>query len=100
MTATKSALPKIVSREEWLEARKILLEKEKQLTHERDRLNAERRRLPMVKIDKDYAFAGPSGKIRLIDMFEGRQQLIVYHFMLGPTWTEGCPGCSFLDPTS
>jgi predicted dithiol-disulfide oxidoreductase (DUF899 family) len=88
--------PKIVSREEWLVARQELLIKEKEATHARDRLNAERRRLPMVKIDKLYLFEGPDGKASLFDLFEGRSQLIVYHFMFDPSWDEGCPGCSFV----
>jgi predicted dithiol-disulfide oxidoreductase (DUF899 family) len=86
----------IVSRDEWLIARKQFLAKEKELTRHRDALNAERRRLPMVKIDKGYVFEGPGGKVRLLDLFEGRRQLIVYHFMFDPSWDEGCPNCSFL----
>ena len=86
----------IVSRDEWLVARKQLLAKEKELSRHRDALNAERRRLPMVKIDKDYVFEGPGGEVRLLDLFEGRRQLIVYHFMFDPSWDEGCPNCSFL----
>jgi predicted dithiol-disulfide oxidoreductase (DUF899 family) len=88
--------PKIVSRAEWLNARKELLAKEKELTRRRDALNAERRRLPMVRIEKGYIFEGPAGKVRLLDLFEGRRQLIVYHFMFDPTWDDGCPSCSFL----
>jgi predicted dithiol-disulfide oxidoreductase (DUF899 family) len=87
-------LPDIVSREEWLAARTKLLEKEKELTRQRDALNAERRRLPMVLIDKDYVFEGPEGKVRLKDLFAGRHQLIVCHFMFSPDWEEGCPSCS------
>lgn len=87
-------LPQIVSREEWLVARKELLAKEKELTRARDALNADRRRLPMVEIDKDYVFEGPDGKARLLDLFDGRRQLIVYHFMFAPDWNEGCPSCS------
>jgi len=75
-------------------ARKALLVKEKDMTRQRDALNAERRDLPMVPIDKDYAFDGPNGTIRLIDMFEGRRQLIVYHFMFHPDWEDGCPSCT------
>lgn len=86
--------PEVVSRETWRAARKDLLKKEKQLTRARDALNAERRRLPMVKIEKDYVFEGPDGKASLLDLFEGRQQLIVYHFMFDPEWDEGCPSCS------
>jgi predicted dithiol-disulfide oxidoreductase (DUF899 family) len=88
--------PHIVSREEWLVAREELLIKEKEATRARDQLNAERRRLPMVKIDKEYLFEGPDGKASLFDLFEGRSQLIVYHFMFDPSWDEGCPGCSFI----
>jgi predicted dithiol-disulfide oxidoreductase (DUF899 family) len=88
--------PHIVSRDEWLVARKELLTKEKEVTHARDRLNAERRRLPMVKLDKEYLFAGPDGKGSLFDLFDGRRQLIVYHFMFDPSWQDGCPSCSYL----
>lgn len=90
------ALPQVASREEWLAARKQLLAREKELTHHRDAVNAERRRLPMVEIDKAYAFDGPDGTLRLVDLFDGRRQLIVYHFMFDPDWDEGCPNCSFL----
>ena len=87
-------LPRIASREEWLEERKQLLEKEKALTRERDALNSERRDLPMVKIEKDYVFRGPEGELSLLDMFEGRSQLIIGHFMFNPDWEDGCPSCS------
>src|SRR5436309_2631532 len=87
--------PKVVSREEWLVARKKLLAKEKQLTRQRDAIAAERRQLPWVKVEKNYAFDSPSGKKTLADLFDGRSQLIVYHFMFGPEWQEGCPSCSF-----
>jgi predicted dithiol-disulfide oxidoreductase (DUF899 family) len=87
--------PKIVSRDEWLAARKELLAKEKQLTHQRDAVSAERRALPWVKVDKQYVFDGPNGKQTLTDLFDGRSQLVVYHFMFGPEWNEGCPSCSF-----
>lgn len=90
------ALPKVASREEWLAARKQLLAREKELTRHRDAVNAERRRLPMVEIDKAYAFDGPNGTLRLVDLFDGRRQLIVYHFMFDPDWDEGCPNCSLL----
>src|SRR5256884_9051402 len=86
----------IVTREEWLEARKTHLAKEKEFTRLRDRLSAERRALPWVRVDKPYVFEGPSGKATLADLFGGRRQLIVYHFMFGPGWEEGCPSCSFL----
>jgi predicted dithiol-disulfide oxidoreductase (DUF899 family) len=88
--------PKIVSREEWLVARKELLIKEKAVTRAHDQVNAERRGLPMVKIEKEYVFEGPDGKASLFDLFEGHRQLIVYHFMFDPSWDEGCPMCSFL----
>ena len=92
-------LPQIVSRSEWQAARQSLLIKEKAATRSRDALAAERRRLPMVRVDKDYAFAGSNGKARLLDLFEGRRQLILYHFMFAPDvdgWPmAGCPGCSF-----
>src|SRR5881392_1812960 len=88
------SLPKIVPREEWLAARKDLLTKEKDLTRERDALNIERRNLPMVEIEKDYVFDGPNGAVRLVDMFEGRPQLIMYHFMFDPAWEDGCPSCT------
>jgi predicted dithiol-disulfide oxidoreductase (DUF899 family) len=87
---------KIVSRREWTEARKALLDKEKEFTRARDRLSAERRALPWVKVDKAYVFDTPEGKKTLAELFDGRSQLIVYHFMLGPEWDEGCPSCSFL----
>jgi predicted dithiol-disulfide oxidoreductase (DUF899 family) len=90
------ALPKIVSAEEWNAARLSLLAKEKVLTRALDDLAAERRRLPMVRIAKPYPFVGSEGQTTLLDMFEGRRQLIVYHFMFGPTWDAGCVGCSML----
>jgi predicted dithiol-disulfide oxidoreductase (DUF899 family)/predicted transcriptional regulator YdeE len=96
MTTTKIEHPKIVSQEEWLEARKQLLIKEKKFTHERDALSAERRELPRVRVEKEYFFDAPGGKESLADLFDGRSQLIVYHFMFGPGWEEGCKSCSFL----
>jgi predicted dithiol-disulfide oxidoreductase (DUF899 family) len=87
-------LPRPVSRDEWLVARKALLAKEKELTRARDALNEERRRLPMVEVDKAYVFEGRNGKANLIDLFEGRRQLVIQHFMFDPTWDEGCPSCS------
>src|SRR5881398_80965 len=84
----------IVSEAEWLVARKDLLTREKEFTRQRDALSAARRSLPMVKIDKDYVFEGPDGKETLADLFDGRSQLIVYHFMYGPDWDEGCQSCS------
>jgi predicted dithiol-disulfide oxidoreductase (DUF899 family) len=84
----------IVFREQWLIARKKLLAEEKELTKHYDRVNAERRRLPMVKIEKDYLFDGPNGKQNLRDLFDCRRQLIVYHFMFDPAWDKGCSGCT------
>jgi predicted dithiol-disulfide oxidoreductase (DUF899 family) len=89
-------LPHVVPREEWLAARKQLLVQEKELSRARDALSAQRRELPMVEIDKPYAFETPTGDKSLLDLFEGRSQLIVYHFMFGPDWEEGCPNCSLL----
>jgi predicted dithiol-disulfide oxidoreductase (DUF899 family) len=86
----------VVSQTEWLVARKDLLTREKEFTRERDALSAARRALPMVRIDKEYVFDGPDGKETLADLFDGRSQLIVYHFMLGPGWDEGCKSCSYL----
>ena len=85
----------IVSREEWIATRKRFLIKEKELTRLTDKLNAERRQLPWVKIEKSYLFDTPAGKQTLADLFEGRSQLIIKHFMFGPGWKEGCVGCSF-----
>src|SRR2546423_13303288 len=85
--------PKVVSREEWLVARKKLLAKEKQLTRQRDAIAAERRQLPRVKGEKNYAFDSPSGKKTLADLFDGRSQLIVYHLLFGPELQEGAPRC-------
>jgi predicted dithiol-disulfide oxidoreductase (DUF899 family) len=86
---------RIVSREEWLDARKQLLVREKALTRLRDLVSADRRALPWVRIDKPYVFHGPDGQETLAGLFEGRSQLIVQHFMFGPDWEEGCVGCSF-----
>src|SRR5205809_2457172 len=86
----------IVSEAEWLVARKDLLTREKEFSRQRDALTAARRKLPMVKIEKEYVFEGPNGKETLTDLFDGRSQLIVYHFMLGPGWEEGCKSCSYL----
>jgi predicted dithiol-disulfide oxidoreductase (DUF899 family) len=92
------ALPEIVSREEWRAAREELLVKEKAATRARDALNAERRGLPMVEVGKEYVFEGGDGKAGLYDLFEGRRQLVVYHFMFAPERDAGCRGCSaFLD---
>jgi predicted dithiol-disulfide oxidoreductase (DUF899 family) len=87
--------PTIVSQNEWLTARKALLAEEKAFTRARDKLSARRRHMPWVKIDKAYVFQGPDGAQSLADLFAGRGQLIVYHFMLGPDWQEGCKSCSF-----
>ncbi|WP_137132014.1 thioredoxin family protein [Rhizobium sp. FY34] len=86
----------VVSKEEWLEARKALLAREKEMTRLRDAINRERLDLPWVKVEADYRFQTPFGERRLADLFEGRSQLIVYHFMFGPDWDAGCTGCSFL----
>jgi predicted dithiol-disulfide oxidoreductase (DUF899 family) len=94
MTETDIAHPQVVSREEWLGERKRLLQHEKELTRHRDQVNAARRRLPMVRIEKEYVFDGPEGKKSLLDLFQGRRQLIVYHFMFDPKWDQGCPGCT------
>jgi predicted dithiol-disulfide oxidoreductase (DUF899 family) len=99
-TTQKAPLPRIVSLTEWQDARDKLLVKEKAQTRALDALAAERRRLPMVKIDKPYTFHGPNGRVRLVDMFEGRRQLILYHFMFAPSvegWPKaGCSGCSMV----
>jgi predicted dithiol-disulfide oxidoreductase (DUF899 family) len=85
----------ILSREEWVPLRKELLRKEKELTRLRDSLNAERRELPWIRIKENYIFEAPEGKVSLTDLFAGRSQLVIYHFMFGPDWQEGCPSCSF-----
>jgi predicted dithiol-disulfide oxidoreductase (DUF899 family) len=86
----------VVSEAEWLVARKDLLTREKEFNHQRDALSKARRSLPWVKIDKEYVFDGPDGEETLADLFDGRSQLIVYHFMFGPDWEEGCKSCSLL----
>lgn len=86
----------LVSPEEWLAARRVLLKKEKEITRLNDQLSEQRRALPWAKVEKEYTFDTPDGKKTLADLFEGRSQLIVYHFMFGPGWEEGCSGCSFL----
>ncbi len=88
--------PKVVSQAEWLAARKELLSKEKEFTRLRDELSRQRRELPWEKVEKEYVFDGPNGKQTLADLFGEKSQLIVYHFMFGPGWQEGCPSCSFL----
>ncbi len=86
----------VVSQEQWIDARRALLAEEKAWTRERDRLSQMRRALPWVRVQKDYVFQGVDGQVTLSDLFDGRSQLIVYHFMFGPGWQEGCPGCSLL----
>jgi predicted dithiol-disulfide oxidoreductase (DUF899 family) len=95
-TEMNADYPNIASREEWLAARLELLAQEKALTRQRDALNAQRRQLPMVAITADYRFTGPEGEVGLAELFAGRRQLIVYHFMYHRDKGEGCPGCSFL----
>jgi len=95
MSASMIEKAKVVSRDEWLSARKELLAREKQLTREYDAIRTLRRELPWVKVEKNYVFDGPNGKETLPDLFDGRSQLIVRHFMFGPGWKEGCVGCSF-----
>jgi predicted dithiol-disulfide oxidoreductase (DUF899 family) len=87
---------KLVSRDEWLVARKALLADEKALSKARDRVAKQRRELPWVKVEKEYVFDTPDGRQTLAQLLDGRSQLIVYHFMFGPGWKEGCPGCSFV----
>ncbi len=87
---------KVVSREEWLAARKAFLAKEKEFTRLRDELSQQRREMPWEKVEKKYVFEGVNGKATLGDLFDGRTQLLVYHFMFGPGWEQGCPSCSFL----
>ncbi|MGI4790906.1 MAG: DUF899 domain-containing protein [Janthinobacterium lividum] len=94
MIQNELAQPKIATRDEWLVKRKILLSHEKELTKHQDRISAERRKLPMVKIEKNYVFEGPDGKDSFIDLFDARRQLIVYHFMFDPKWDKGCTGCT------
>ena len=90
MNITQTAHPPILTQEEWLTERRKLLAAEKELTRHYDQVNAQRRRLPMVKIGKVYFFDGPNGQKRLLDLFDGRRQLIVYHFMFDPAWDKGC----------
>jgi predicted dithiol-disulfide oxidoreductase (DUF899 family) len=94
MTEIAENLPRVVSRDEWLVARMEMLAREKELTRLRDKLVADRRRLPMVEIEKEYVFEGPDGKATLLDLFAGRSQLTVGHFMFHPDWDAGCPSCS------
>lgn len=98
MSTNSTPHPPVVSREQWLTERKKLLADEKEQTKHYDRVNAQRRRLPMVKIEKEYVFTGPNGKPTLKDLFAGSRQLIVYHFMFDPKWDKGCSGCTgFVD---
>lgn len=93
---TEPKQPRIVSHEEWIKARKEFLGKEKEFTRQRDELSRLRRELPRERVEKNYVFDGPNGKETLADLFGGRSQLFIYHFMLGPGWKEGCPSCSYL----
>lgn len=95
ITFTGAKEHKVISPKDWLAARKRLLIKEKKFSKLRDQLNRERRELPWVRVDKEYVFAGPDGRETLAQLFAGKSQLIVYHFMFGPGWREGCPHCSF-----
>jgi predicted dithiol-disulfide oxidoreductase (DUF899 family) len=88
------SLPDVASREEWRVARTLLLAREKELTRQKDALNADRRRLPMVAVDKDYRFEGPEGTVGFLDLFDGKRQLVIQHFMFDPSWDEGCPACT------
>jgi predicted dithiol-disulfide oxidoreductase (DUF899 family) len=88
--------PKVVSHDEWLKARLELLARERELTHLRDQIARERRALPWVRVEKPYLFDTPEGRRTLAELFEGRRQLLVQHFMLGPGWEQGCPSCSFM----
>jgi predicted dithiol-disulfide oxidoreductase (DUF899 family) len=96
MTKSQPDNPHVVSQAEWLAAREDLLTKEKDFTRQRDALSAERRKLPWVRVDKEYVFDSPGGTQTLADLFGGKSQLIVYHFMFGPGWEQGCPSCSFV----
>src|SRR5260370_120236 len=98
MATAKSTVegPEVVSQAEWLATRKELLSKEKEFTRLRDELSRQRRELPWERVGKEYAFDGQNGKETLADLFGGKSQLIVYHFMFGPGWEEGCPSCSFI----
>ena len=96
MTTSKTELGRVVPHAEWVAAREELLRKEKEFSRQRDELSRQRRALPREKVEKNYVFDGPRGKETLADLFAGKSQLIVYHFMFGPGWKEGCPSCSFL----
>jgi predicted dithiol-disulfide oxidoreductase (DUF899 family) len=95
-TAAQSKKEKVVSPKEWLEARKALLQKEKELTHLRDEVTRQRLALPWEKVEKNYVFEGPHGKVTLAELFAGKSQLMIYHFMFGADWQEGCPSCSLI----
>jgi predicted dithiol-disulfide oxidoreductase (DUF899 family) len=95
-TATTEKTAKVVNQPEWMAARKELLKKEREFTHLRDELSRQRRELPWVKVEKNYTFDGPKGKVTLADLFDGREQLVIYHFMFGPGWEQGCPSCSYI----
>ena len=95
-SSTLEAQHSVVSHTAWIEARKQFLAKEKEFTRLRDELSRQRRELPWEKVDKAYEFDGPRGRVALADLFDGRSQLIVYHFMLGPGWEAGCPSCSYI----
>jgi predicted dithiol-disulfide oxidoreductase (DUF899 family) len=95
-TATEVKGSKVVSHDEWVDARKDFLKREKEFTRQRDEISRLRRALPWEKVEKNYEFETPGGKISLADLFGGRSQLVIYHFMLGPGWKEGCPSCSYI----
>ncbi|GAB39983.1 DUF899 domain-containing protein [Gordonia sputi] len=96
MTSSDPDWPAIVDRAAWDDARSVLLQQEKALTRMKDAVSAARRRMPMVEVRSDYAFEGANGRVTLLDLFDGRPQLIVQHFMFGPDWEEGCDGCSMM----
>src|SRR5580698_6359891 len=95
-TATEVRSSKVVSHDEWVDARKKFLKKEKEFTRQRDEISRQRRELPWEKVEKNYEFETPGGKVSLANLFGGRSQLVIYHFMLGPGWKEGCPSCSYI----
>lgn len=97
MANQSNKYPSIVQENEWLAARKELLIEEKEITRARDELNVQRRRLPMVEIGKKYVFEGENGHVQLLDLFDGRSQLIIHHFMFDPSWDRGCPSCTFFE---
>jgi len=95
-TSPQTSTRKIVTHDQWLAARKAFLAKEREFTHMRDELSRQRRELPLERVEKQYVFEGPNGNESLADLFAGRSQLVIYHFMFGPNWKEGCPSCSYL----